>query len=110
MVLMYQATASLLWRIEKSVAKRREKGIQYKDILGHVMEDASVEQLSDHDKCVAIRCALFGASTGVILSLTMVVKYLHDYPQVKESIKARNSCSCFEKVMLGKYSSTNSTN
>jgi hypothetical protein len=28
---------------------------------------------------------------------------------VKESIKARNSCSCFEKVIFGKYSSTNST-
>jgi hypothetical protein len=109
MVLMYQATTSLLGRIEKSMAKRREKGIQYKDILGHAMEDASVEQLPDYDKSIAIRGALFGASTGVILSLTMVVKYLHDYPQVKESIKVRNPCSCFEKVILGKYSSTIST-
>ncbi|CAM6027897.1 unnamed protein product, partial [Sphagnum balticum] len=82
-----EATTSLLGRIEKSMAKRREKGIQYKDILGHAMEDASVEQLSDYDKSGAIRGALFAASTGGILSLTMVVKYLHDYPQVKESIK-----------------------
>jgi len=82
-----KATTSLLGRIEKSMAKRREKGIQYKDILGHAMEDASVEQLSDYDKSGAIRGALFAASTGGILSLTMVVKYLHDYPQVKESIK-----------------------
>ncbi|KAH9568437.1 hypothetical protein CY35_03G077000 [Sphagnum magellanicum] len=95
-----KATTSLLGRIEKSMAKRREKGIQYKDLLGHVMEDASVEQLSDHDKCVAIRCALFGASTGVILSLTMVVKYLHDYPQVKESIKVEQD-ALREKMIEG---------
>jgi hypothetical protein len=109
MVLMYQATTSLLGYIKKSLGKRREKGIQYEDILGRAMEEASAEQLSDHDKSIAIRGALFGATTGAIASLTMVVKYLHDYPQVKESIKARNSCSCFEKVILGKYSFTNST-
>jgi hypothetical protein len=74
------------------MAKRREKGIQYEDIVGHAMEEASTEQLSDHDKSIGIRGPLFGATTGVIASLTMVVKYLHDYPQVKESIKARNSC------------------
>jgi hypothetical protein len=103
MVLMYQASTSLLGYIQKSMAKRREKGIQYEDILGCVMEEASAEQLCDHDKSIVIRGTLLGATTGVIASLTMVVKYLHDYPQVKESIKARNSCSCFEKVMLGKY-------
>jgi hypothetical protein len=109
MVLMYQATTSIIGRIKKSMTNRREKEIQYKDIIGRAMEDASDEQLADPDKCIAIRGALFGACTGVISSLTMVVKYLHDYPEVKESIKARNSCSCFEKVILGKYSSTIST-
>jgi hypothetical protein len=34
--------------------KRREKGIQYKDLLGCVVEDASVGQMSNHDKSVAI--------------------------------------------------------
>jgi cytochrome P450 len=110
MVLMYQASASFLGRIEEVMAKRREKGIQYNDFLGHVMEDdASVGQLSDCDKCAAACGPLIAATSSTSLSLTMVLKYLHDYPQVRESIKVRNSNSCFKKVILAKYSSMNFT-
>jgi hypothetical protein len=89
--------------------KRREKGIQYKDLLGYVVEDASVEQMSNHDKSVAICAVLLGAFSGLSLSPNVVVKYLHDYPQVRESIKVKNSNSCFEKIIFGKYSFTNFT-
>jgi len=60
--------------------KRREKGIQYKDLLGYVVEDAWVGQMSNHDKSVGISAILFGAFSGLSLSLNVVVKYLHDYP------------------------------
>jgi hypothetical protein len=89
--------------------KRREKGIQYKDLLGYVVEDALVGQMSNHDKSVAIRAILFGAFSGLSLSLNVVVIYLHDYPQVRESIKVKKSNSCFEKIIFGKYSSANFT-
>jgi hypothetical protein len=84
--------------------KRREKGIQYKDLLGYVVEDAWVGQMSNHDQSVAIR-----AFSGLSLSPYVVVKYLHDYSQVRESIKVKNSNLCFEKIILGKYNSTNFT-
>ncbi len=89
--------------------KRREKGIQYKDMLGDVVEEALVGQMSNHDKSVAIRAILFGAFSGLSLSLNVVVKYLHDYPQVRELIKVKNSNSCFEKIIFVKYRFTNFT-
>jgi hypothetical protein len=89
--------------------KRREKGIQYKNLLGYVVEDASVGQMSNHDKSVAIRAILFGAFSCLSLSLNVVLKYLHDYPQVRESIKVKNSNSCFKKIIFGKYNFTNFT-
>jgi cytochrome P450 len=83
-----KASASFLGRIEEVMAKRREKGIQYNDFLCHVMEDdASVGKLSDRDKCAAACGPLIAATSSTSLSLTMVLKYLHDYPQVRESIK-----------------------
>jgi len=66
-----------------------EKGIQYKDLLGYVVEDALVGQMSNHDKSVVICATLFSAFSGLSLSLNVVVKYLHDYPQVRESIKVK---------------------
>jgi hypothetical protein len=86
-----------------------EKGIQYKDLLGYVVEDASVGQISNHDKSVAIHVILFGAFSGLSISLNVVVKYLHDYPQVRKSIKVKNSNLYFERIIFGKYSFTNFT-
>jgi hypothetical protein len=75
--------------------KRREKGIQYKDLLGYVVEDApnNIAQIATDLSWLDI-CP---------------TKYLHDYPQVRESIKMKNSNSCFEKIIFVKYHFTNFT-
>lgn len=47
-----KATTSIIGRIQKSMTNRREKEVQYKDIIGRAMEDASDEQLADRKSVV----------------------------------------------------------
>ncbi len=65
--------------------------------------------MSNHDKFVVIHVILFGAFSGLSISLNVVVEYLHDYPQVRESIKVKNSNLYFERIIFSKYSFTNFT-
>lgn len=85
---MWQAKESLIVRVRESLANRRKEGIRYNDLLGGMME---IKEATDDDICGALVAVVFGGYVSIAILIPWTIKYLHDYPIVRDAIQVPSS-------------------
>lgn len=75
---------------------RRKQGIIYGDFLGGMME---IQNISDEDICSAMVGVIYASYANTTVLIQWIIKYLHDYPTVRDAIQVAKICSVLLKYL-----------
>ena len=73
-------------RIQAEITRRREAGTKKNDLINGLMSIKEVE-VPDYDICCIIVGMMFAASVTTASLLPWVLKYLHDFPEVRRRVQ-----------------------
>lgn len=80
----------IISRIQEAILKRREAGSEVNDLMNALMSITEVE-VSDYDICCVMLTAMFAASATTAALLPFVLKYLHDFPEVRQCVQVNTA-------------------
>lgn len=84
--LLNQTRQVLVSRIQSAISNRREAGSEVNDVLNALMSTREAE-VPDYDICCIMLSLLFTASVTTAALLPWVLKYLHDFPEVRQRVQ-----------------------
>lgn len=87
-VLLNQTRKVFKSRIQKAISKRRESGSEVNDLLNAFMSIKEFE-VPDYDICCMMTGMLFAASATTAAFIPWVLKYLHDFPEVRQRVQVK---------------------
>ncbi|KAG0615749.1 hypothetical protein M758_5G063700 [Ceratodon purpureus] len=78
--------AMIVSRIQEAISYRRATGVEVDDIFNALLSIKEVEY-TDYDICCIMISLMFAGSVTTASSLPFVLKYLHDFPDVRQRVQ-----------------------